>query len=1077
MKRVIVNTKGNDKVIGYDKRFDEIKKVPQREYNPEKDDIEFLQFDIDYINRIVEKEYRIEEDPLSEGYNEPVLYLYGTTNEGDSVLAMVHGYKPYFYISVEKEYTQQELDELKMKCNQQLHSEVKATGDFEQYILLMENVKGYHSLMNYNFEKETFFVKITLRLPKYVPVLRHILQETQRINNRHYQTYEADLLFVLRFMVDAGLVGCSWVKVPAKRYILVKDEANKISRCQHEIHLDVKDLLNLGCDNEYTKTAPLRILSFDIECAGRKGSFPVPELDPVIQIANYVVEFGKPDIITKNVFVLKGCSPIPGAIIYDYDTEEELLKGWSDFINAIDVDVFTGYNIMNFDFKYLLERAKVLKVKDFSSFSKLKSSHVSVRQSTFQSKAVGVRESNELINLEGRIPFDMFQVIQHDYKLRSYTLNFVSSNFLGDQKEEVHYADITTLHEGSMDDRNRIAVYCLKDTYLPIKLLEKLMSLVNGFEMCRVTGIPLSYLLPRGQQVKVITQLYRHANAKKLFIPFFQRTKTNGDKYVGATVISPIKGFYKVPISTLDFSSLYPSIMISHNLCYSTLIDGIKTRKDVPSIEFLKTSESEEDRKMYDQIMKKLKEKQLNVEDVELSPNGDLFVKSSKRKGILPEILENLLAARKQAKKDMAAATDPFKITVLNGRQLALKVSANSVYGFTGAQIGKLPCMQIASSVTSYGRTMIELTKTTVEEKYSKKNGFPWDAQVVYGDTDSVMVKFGTPDLAEAIRLGKEAAVFVTTKFPRPINLEFEKVFFPYLLISKKRYAGLYFNRVDKWDHVDTKGIETVRRDNCLLVKYVIENVLNKILLDSDVEGAINFVKNMISDLLQNKLDLSMLIISKTLSKEDYAGKQAHVELVKRIRERDKTATINTGDRIPYVIIKSTKDAKAYEKAEDPLYVLENNIPIDFDYYIENQLKKPLTRIFKPILGEKVSEIFEGKHTRFVVNITPTANTGIMKFAKVTKRCAECHAVLKKDEGTICRNCHEKTGEIYAKKLVDVQKSENAYHRIMTQCQECMQSHHREIICANKDCPIFYMRVKVQHSINQQREMIENFEW
>ena len=101
----------------------------------------------------------------------------------------------------------------------------------------------------------------------------------------------------------------------------------------------------------------------------------------------------------------------------------------------------------------------------------------------------------------------------------------------------------------------------------------------------------------------------------------------------------------------------------------------------------------------------------------------------------------------------------------------------------------------------------------------------------------------------------------------------------------------------------------------------------------------------------------------------------------------------------------------------------------------------------------------------------------IVFIAKVSKRCVECHAVLKSGEGTLCRNCHDKTGEIYVRKLKDVQRSENEYHRIMTQCQECMQSHHREIICSNRDCPIYYMRVKVERGIKQQREMIENFEW
>jgi DNA polymerase delta subunit 1 len=166
---------------------------------------------------------------------------------------------------------------------------------------------------------------------------------------------------------------------------------------------------------------------------------------------------------------------------------------------------------------------------------------------------------------------------------------------------------------------------------------------------------------------------------------------------------------------------------------------------------------------------------------------------------------------------------DPFKRAVLDGRQLALKVSqisgiladfqisANSVYGFTGATVGKLPCLAISSSVTAFGRHMIEFTSKEVESEYCVKNGYDHDAKVIYGDTDSVMVRFGCPDLPTAMRLGAEAADLVSAKFVKPIKLEFEKVYYPYLLISKKRYAGLYWTRPDKYDKMDTKGIEVSR--------------------------------------------------------------------------------------------------------------------------------------------------------------------------------------------------------------------------------------------------------------------------
>lgn len=275
----------------------------------------------------------------------------------------------------------------------------------------------------------------------------------------------------------------------------------------------------------------------------------------------------------------------------------------------------------------------------------------------------------------------------------------------------------------------------------------------------------------------------------------------SGEEFEGATVIEPARGYYSMPIATLDFSSLYPSIMMAHNLCYTTLLlpqDKGKLAED----QYIKT------------------------------PAGNYFVKASVRKGLLPEILEALLAARKKAKQDLAVETDSLRKKVLDGRQLALKISANSVYGFTGAQVGKLPCLEISQSVTAFGRMMIEKTKSEVEAKFTVENGYAHDARVIYGDTDSVMVKFGVQDVSEAMKLGKEAAEFVSDKFVKPIKLEFEKVYYPYLLINKKRYAGLYWTKPDKHDKMDCKGIETVRRDNCQLVANLINTCLQKILMD-----------------------------------------------------------------------------------------------------------------------------------------------------------------------------------------------------------------------------------------------------
>ena len=603
----------------------------------------------------------------------------------------------------------------------------------------------------------------------------------------------------------------SWVEAAPRKYQMIPDRERQ-SNCQIEAHVHYQDLIAHPNDGEWAKMAPLRILSFDIECAGRKGVFPEANQDPVIQIANVVTRYGDSKPFVRNVFCLDTCSLIVNTQIFEFGDEDKMLMGWRDFLEKVDPDVIIGYNIANFDFPYLLDRARHLKVAKFPYWSRLRGVQSAAKETNFSSKQMGNRDT-KATNTNGRLQLDLLQLVQRDHQLRSYTLNSVCAHFLGEQKEDVHHTMITELFNGTPESRRRLAVYCLKDAFLPQRLMDKLMCLINYTEMARVTGVPFNYLLARGQQVKFISQLFRKALEQQLVIPNL-RSEGTDEQYEGATVIEPTRGYYDVPIATLDFASLYPSIIQAHNLCYTTLLN--------------KTSVDKLDLK--------------KDEDYIVTPNGDMFCTSKVRKGLLSQILEELLGARKKAKKELAVETDSFRKAVLNGRQLALKISANSVYGLTGATVGKLPCLAIASSTTSYGRQMIEKTKQEVEDRFNIANGYSHDAQVIYGDTDSVMVKFGPKELEKAMELGQEAATFVSAKFIKPIKLEFEKVYFPYLLINKKRYAGLYWTSPEKFDKMDSKGIETVRRDNCRLVQTVIETILKKILIDQDVQGAQEYV-------------------------------------------------------------------------------------------------------------------------------------------------------------------------------------------------------------------------------------------
>jgi len=994
----------------------------------EKPELLFMQVDVDYSTE--------RPDPRFWGNTKetkvPVVRMYGVTQEGNSVLAYIHGFLPYFYVQCPDDM--QDVNLFASALEQQLQQ--VAGRERLTRCVLQVTVEQRTTLMYWQDGGHKPFFRVTVAIPSLVSASRSVIERGFQLSNnqsfRATTSYETNIPFVLRFMVDTSLSGGGWVRLEngATHGFAIRPAKQCTSTCQLEVDVHYEAVHNV----EMIKLAPLRIFSFDIECYNQEGKgFPKAQRNPVIQIAVYLKEQGSEDKLVHAIWSLNSCSDIAGASVFAFETEAEMLMSFHDFIEKTDPDILTGYNIINFDLPYLLERAEALELHGFSKLGRMRE-RTRVRTNNF-----GGRESIE-VNIEGRVQFDMLPVIQKEYKLRSYSLNAVSAEFLGEQKEDVHYSMIGDLFTTSADTRRRLAVYCLKDAYLPMQLMDKLLFMFNYVEMARVTGTPINFLLNRGQMIKVTSQLLRKAQEHGFVMPTL-KSQASEDKYEGATVLEPLTGYYTKPIATLDFASLYPSIMMAHNLCYCTLVPPERSGGLRPDL-------------------------------VTVTPSGCRFVKRESRRGLLPMILEELLSARKRAKKEMAEATDPLTKMVLNGRQLALKISANSVYGFTGATVGVLPCLEISSSVTAFGRTMIDETKRQVEAAYCIAKGYKHDAQVVYGDTDSVMIKFGVDSIEEAMNMGNEAAGMVSSTFLKPIKLEFEKVYCPYLLMNKKRYAGLYWTNPDKYDKLDTKGIETVRRDNCALVRQVVDTVLNKILIDKSPDGALAYVQKTIADLLQNKVDLSLLVITKSLGKganaEDYAAKQAHVELAERMRKRDPSTAPGSGDRVPYVMLSAGKNVPAYDRSEDPLYVLENGLSVDAQHYIDHQLHQPLMRIFGPIMPDAESRLFSGEHTRKLCNSTPA--TGAMaRFVTKSLRCLGCKAVIK--EGALCMHCKEhKAAEVVLEKLQEQQEKEHEYNSLWTQCQRCQGSFLDPVICSNRDCDIFYRRAGVKKEVQNIQE-------
>ncbi|XP_068855408.1 DNA polymerase delta catalytic subunit-like [Aphelocoma coerulescens] len=1003
--------------------------------------LQFLQLDIDHYVGLPPEGFPGWPHPS------PILRMFGVTREGLSVCVHLHGFSPYFYVLAPPGAAPEHLEALERELEAALRREPRAGNPKSgppKNVLGLQLVQK-QSILGFHGGAQVPFVRVGVSLPRLVPPARRLLERGLRwggLGVHPAPPFEANIDFEIRFMADSGLVGCCWVELPPGGFRWRGDP--KATLCQLEADADWGGLRGHPPEGPWLGLPPLRVLSFDIECAGRKGVFPEPQQDPVIAIAAVALRQGAREPFLRVVFSLLPCAPLRGATVRSFDTERELLQSWAEFVRIVDPDVVTGYNIHNFDLPYLLQRAQVLQVPSFPYLGRVRGVPSQVREAAFQSRQLGRREG-KAVTTPGRVTLDMLQVLLREHKLRSYSLNAVSAHFLHEQKEDVPYGIITELQNGDAQSRRRLALYCLKDALLPLRLLERLMTLVTLVEMARVTAVPLSYLLSRGQQVKVVAQLLRQAMQEDLLLPVVK--PEGGEDFEGATVIEPLKGFYDVPIATLDFSSLYPSIMIAHNLCYTTLLGpGGAQRHGLGPGDFIRT------------------------------PTGQLFVGPGVRRGLLPRVLQGLLAARARVKAALAEEQDPERRQVLDGRQLALKVSANSVYGFTGAQAGRLPCLEISQSVTGFGRQMIERTKQLVESQYP-------GVQVVYGDTDSVMCRLSVPTVAEAAALGREVASWVSGHFPSPIRLEFEKVYLPYLLISKKRYAGLCFpgGSCDS-PRLDCKGLEAVRRDNCPLAANLVTACLRRILLHRDPQGAVAHAQEVISDLLCNRIDISQLVITKELTRaaSAYSAPQAHVALAERLRRRDPGSAPSLGDRVPYVIVTGARGQAAYTRSEDPVYALEQNLPIDTRYYLEQQLSRPLLRIFEPILGEGRAQgvLLQGEHTRCKTLLTAKAG-GLSAFTSKRSSCVGCRALLP-HHGAVCDFCRQRESELYQKEVAQLGSLERSFSRLWSQCQRCQGSLLQDVLCSSRDCPIFYMRRKVQKDLEAQQQLLQRFgdpEW
>ena len=515
-------------------------------------------------------------------------------------------------------------------------------------------------------------------------------------------------------------------------------------------------------------------------------------------------------------------------------------------------------------------------------------------------------------------------------------------------KDDVEPHELFRLHrEGGPEGRGRIAKYCIQDCDLVLTLMAKLDTLVNTRGMADVCKVPMQYVLTRGQGIKIFSAVAYYAAQRDQIL----RTLENvmGDQtYEGAVVISPKIGMYlDQPVSVLDFNSLYPTNMIAYNLSPDTLVcerhfdtEGRKLGHFGLSME---TVRDLEERYKLDEVSYELKDDEGVVTGKVVCTFVQPKAEQPMLTGVLPKTLEILLAKRKEYKQMMEDPKyDDAARSVYNGLQLAYKVVANSVYGQTGSRTSPIRKLCVAACTTAAGRTALYKAKHIVESEF---NG-----EVIYGDTDSIFIKFPTKDLAESIRLGIAAGRSITDQCRRPYKIAYEKTFYPFILFCRKRYVGMKYEEDPNPAKAKrmSMGIVLKRRDNAPIVKDVFGGALDTLLQEKDVRKAAAFVKQKLKDILDNKVPLEKFVLSKSL-RDDYKNPEqiAHRVLADRMADRDPGTAPKVGDRVQYVYVEGAKKgAKQGDKIEHIDYVRAKKLSVDTTFYVTNQIQNPVAQLF-----------------------------------------------------------------------------------------------------------------------------------
>lgn len=859
-----------------------------------------------------------------------------------------------------------------------------------------------------------------------------------------FEYIRSDVDPIMKFLTEKNLRHTGWFSVNENDMILVSEDEKHTTGNIREYRISHSNILECT-DPKYSSLQIYpKHLSFDIESYSDDGSFTSPDKEGhVCYMISVITERLNSDNTRKYYLFLFGD--------YDYDyimkavkdrriddsleintyvSEEDMLRGFEDFFIEYDPTLISGYNIENFDFRYIhkrLQKAMVSSVEDINDPNPW-NHHMSrhkhnkfipkLKEASWESSAFGKNVFYHLC-MEGRICIDMLVLVRREYKLKTYSLKAVSKHFFGEDKNKIKIdlpiTETFKIYERwlrSKDNNNRneeewnrtlldmskIVEYCIRDSAVVCELITFMNSWVVINQFASVMNSQIDEIIYRGQQLKCFNSLYR--TAEMLGYVMNERS-VNTRNNVGGFVQDPIVGVND-DVICVDFSSLYPSIMIGHNLCYSTLIpeqnlsspyvSSLKDNIEIVTISQMEPVNGFSNPKAIEDIVPLLGEttlisgKKPKPQPVEMKEVTYKFgwVQKNVRQGIVPITVKKLLDERKAVRREQSKHDKNSSIyKLLESKQLSLKLLANSLYGFVGASIGRRPLFEMAMTICYIGRTSIQRVANTLKDKFG--------AIFVYGDTDSAMVRL--PSIIQSKQCnywGNIVADYINgykkdsakpklssgiikyyeedreRMFPEPMGVEFEKAMRQFC-VSKKRYA--YFSikpdgsfekdpKNPSRNKLIFKGLDPARRDKCELLLETYVEIIYRILEKEPFIKNIQFLFSQIRKLFSGTMDVSNFIVVKTY-KGEYKSQTAPM---KYFCDRLIRSGVNVvpGERVEYITaepssipwigeaeLKNMRESYKYISKDEYFESLKTDKPFKIDLigYFNKVLVNPIDQI------------------------------------------------------------------------------------------------------------------------------------